>query len=562
MSQSHSIAEPSFPRLGFGVGLRAAHYREFLQHRPAVDWLEIHTENYLDQGGWDAHVLEQLRQDYPISMHGVGLGLGSARGFSEQHLQRVCDVVKRVQPALVSEHLCWGAVGDRQLNDLLPLPLTQEALHMVCQRVDRLQEMLGRQILLENVSTYLRYRDDAMSEADFLTAVAARTGCGILLDINNLFVNQCNHAEDALAALQAIPRHMVGEMHLAGHLVTQSAVIDHHGARVAPPVWALYEAALQRFGAVATLIEWDTDIPALDVLLSEAQQARTLAAQVQRDMDAARLADVQQFFSAALFDGGNEPQVLPLFKGDSLLSEQRFALYRGNLSANWEKSLSAAYPVLKALVGEEFFGGLARAYGKDTPSQAGDLNLFGGHFPEFLASFPHVADYPYFPDMAQLEWAVHRAHYSDDRPAIDPAAIAQLTPEQLDAVLLVLQPACRLIASPWAIVALWQAHQVTDADTDTDAEINFPADMTQPNFGLVLRPQWKVQVQPLQSSAHAALLALHSGLTLGAALDAALEVDAEFDFVFHLQQWLQLGIFTEVKTEVKIAPAQTYAITH
>jgi uncharacterized protein (UPF0276 family) len=284
MQTSFNASPSPFSQLGFGVGLRAPHYREFLQDRPAVDWLEVHTENYLNQGGWDAYVLERLRQDYPISLHGVGLGIGSARGFSEQHLQRVREVVQRVQPALVSEHLCWGAVDDRHLNDLLPMPLTHEALALVCQRVDHIQNVLGRQLLLENVSTYLRYRDDAMSESEFLAAVAARTGCGVLLDINNLFVNQCNHQEDALAALQAIPQHMVGEMHLAGHLVTPDAVIDHHGDYVADPVWSLYETAVRRFGPVSTLIEWDTDIPALEVLLGEAGQARNIALRMQQDM--------------------------------------------------------------------------------------------------------------------------------------------------------------------------------------------------------------------------------------------------------------------------------------
>jgi hypothetical protein len=277
MHTQERSSRPDFPRLGIGVGLRAPHYRDFLERRPAVDWLEVHTENYLDPGGWDAHVLMQLRRDYPISLHGVGLGLGSARGFSQRHLQRVRDVVERIAPALVSEHLCWGAVDDRHMNDLLPLPLTQEALAMVCERVDQVQQTLGRKILLENVSTYLRFRDDAMSEAQFLTEVAARTGCGVLLDINNLFVNQCNHGEDAREALLAIPPHVVGEMHLAGHLVTPDAVIDHHGDRVVPAVWKLYEEAVRRFGPASTLIEWDTEIPALDVLLDEARLAREAA---------------------------------------------------------------------------------------------------------------------------------------------------------------------------------------------------------------------------------------------------------------------------------------------
>ncbi|MBC7573225.1 MAG: DUF692 domain-containing protein [Herminiimonas sp.] len=257
-----------------GIGLRAAHYRHFLADRPAVDWIEVHTENYLNPGTWDAHVLDSLRRDYPVSLHGVGLGIGSADGFSETHLQRVADVVRRIEPILVSEHLCWAATAQHHLNDLLPMALTKEALALVCDRVDRIQARLKRKILLENVSTFLRFDADTMTESDFLAAVANRTGCGILLDVNNLFVNQCNHDEDALAAIAALPVEAVGEIHLAGHLVTPDVVIDHHGSRVAEPVWQLYEAAVRKFGPVASLIEWDTDLPAIEVLLDEAALAR------------------------------------------------------------------------------------------------------------------------------------------------------------------------------------------------------------------------------------------------------------------------------------------------
>jgi hypothetical protein len=530
--------QSSSRQLGFGVGLRAPHYRDFLERRPRVDWLEVHTENYLHPGGWDSHVLEQLRRDYPISLHGVGLGIGSARGFSEHHLQRVRDTVRRIEPALVSEHLCWGAVDDRHLNDLLPMPLTDEALALVCERVDRIQETLARHILLENVSTYLRYRDDAMSEAEFLAAVAARTGCEILLDINNLYVNQRNHDEDPLAALEAIAPHSVGEMHLAGHLVTPEAVIDHHGDRVAPAVWALYEKALQRFGPVATLIEWDTDVPELDVLLDEAQRARDIAGKLRQEKHVQTLALRQQAFSAALFDAGAEAQALPLFK-DGVHAEARFALYRGNLSAAWDKTLASAYPVLQALVGDEFFSALARAYGKAHPSKEGDLNRFGANFAAFLDGFPHVADYPYFPDVARLEWAVHCAHYAENPAPLDAAAFAQLTPEQLDAARLVFHPACALIASKWAVVALWQAHQ-------PGAEDRLPDMIDVRDYGLVVRPQWKTEVVPIDAAVCAALAALQQGRTLGAALDAALAIDAGFDFGTQLQQWLRYGIFIAI----------------
>ncbi|MES2935080.1 MAG: DUF692 family multinuclear iron-containing protein [Pseudomonadota bacterium] len=528
--------------LGVGLGLRATHYRDFLERRPKVDWLEVHTENYLDQGGWDFDVLQQLRHDYPISLHGVGLGLGSARGFSVQHLERVQRLVQRIEPALVSEHLCWGAVQDRQLNDLLPMPLTREALDLVCERVDQMQHALGRQILLENVSTYLRYRDDMMSEAEFLAAVASRSGCAILLDVNNLFVNQANHQEDPLAAMAAIAPHLVGEIHLAGHLVLPEAVVDHHGDRVAPAVWGLYELALARFGNVSTLIEWDTDIPALEVLLGEADQARSIVVKMERQGAETLLAQAQTTFSAALFDIAAEPKALPLFKGHTALVAQRLALYRGNLSGTWDKVLGAAYPVLRMLVGEEFFTALSRAYGKQYPSESGDLNRFGAHFPIFLQVFPHVAQYPYFPDMARLEWALHRAHYAPPGTALAADILTTLSPERFETVRFTLHPACTLHASDWAIVPLWQAHQ-------DDAEVEFPEQLEQASYGLTIRPRWKAGILPLSHAAHAALASLKEQLTLGEALDAALDIDADFDVGHHLQQWLAAGVLVGLSAE-------------
>jgi uncharacterized protein (UPF0276 family) len=268
------------PLSGFGIGLRASHYRDFLEQRPAVDWIEVHTENYFGAGGWDLHVLDTLRADYPLSLHGVGLGLGSASDeHFAAHIAKVQGVAQRFEPVRISEHLSWAVVPGRHLNDLLPMPLTSEALQLVCERVDRAQEALGP-ILLENVSTHLRFAADTMGETQFLNEVARRTGCGVLLDVNNLYVNQRNHGEDALAAMAAIDPPAVAEIHLAGHLVTEDAVIDHHGAHVAEAVWDLYRDCLARFGAIPTLIEWDTEIPELAVLTAEAATARRVARQV------------------------------------------------------------------------------------------------------------------------------------------------------------------------------------------------------------------------------------------------------------------------------------------
>ena len=275
-------------QFGVGIGLRAPHYHELLARRPCAGWLEAHTENFLGDGGYDLHVLTRLRERYPLSLHGVGLSLGSAAGFSTDHLHRVASLVARVDPFLVSEHLSWGAVAGRVVNDLLPLPMTRAALELMCNRVSQVQDILRRRVLIENVSSYVRFTGDELDEAGFLNELARRSGCGILLDVNNLYVNQCNLGVDAAAQIDAIARAHVGEIHLAGHLVTAAAVIDHHGAHVAEPVWSLYRRALCRFGQVPTLIEWDTDVPALNVLLAEAARARgyhTTCAQ--EDADAA-----------------------------------------------------------------------------------------------------------------------------------------------------------------------------------------------------------------------------------------------------------------------------------
>ncbi|MGK5061571.1 MNIO family bufferin maturase [Janthinobacterium sp. LB3P112] len=530
-----------------GVGLRAVHYRDFLARRPKVGWLEVHTENYLQPSGWDSHVLQSLRQDYPISLHGVGLGLGSARGFSEAHLQRVRDVAERIEPVLVSEHLCWGAVAQRQLNDLLPLALNGAALDLLCARVGRVQDALKRPILLENVATYLRFADDAMSEAQFLAELVRRSGCGLLLDINNLYVNQCNHGEDAMLALHAIAPGCVGELHLGGHLLTPHAVIDHHGAAVADPVWDLYAAALLRFGAIPTLVEWDTDVPPLDILLGEADKAQAMLARHAPQapwqgallpwppppvsLDA--LAAGQQAFATALLD---TVAVLPAFAGKVV--PQRFSLYRGNLSATWRRTLGQVYPVVLALVGEDFFAGLSRAYGRKIPSDSADLKQFGARFADFLAAFPPVAELPYLPDMARLEWALHLAHYAADAQGLAPESLATMHPDQLEARRFALHPACALLASRWQVAALWQAHQ------DGEGQGMFPQDMQVPSYALVCRTHWKAQVLVLDAAAHAALLALQQGQTFGTALDAAFGLDPAFDLAAHLRQWLAHAVLT------------------
>jgi uncharacterized protein (UPF0276 family) len=261
-----------------GIGLRAPHYAELLERRPPLAFLEVHSENFFARGGAALAALERARASYPLSLHGVGLSLGSAGVLDPLHLERLAVLVRRFEPALVSEHLCWSASGGRHANDLLPLPYTEEALAHVCGHVAQVQERLARAILVENVSTYLAFPEATIPEWEFVAEVARRTGCGVLLDVNNVWVNAANHGFEPGRYLDASDARPVGEMHLAGHEAAGGLLIDTHGAPVSDAVWDLYAEALARFGPRPTLVEWDADIPALDVLLGEAAKARAIRA--------------------------------------------------------------------------------------------------------------------------------------------------------------------------------------------------------------------------------------------------------------------------------------------
>ena len=265
-------ASPTLPSIA-GIGLRAPHYREVLQQLPKLGWVEVHSENFFG-GGAPLHTLLKVREHYPVSLHGVGMGLASTSPLDSAHLSalhRLCDAV---QPAAVSEHLCWNSVPGMTINDLLPFPYTQEALSHVASRVEQVQEKLRRQLIVENLSSYLSFTHSEMNEGEFLSGLSRRTGCAILFDVNNLYVNARNLGVDAEAFIKTLPAAAVAEYHLAGHSVRDGCLVDTHSTHVCAEVWALYEVALQHIGPRPTLIEWDTDIPALPVLMGEAAKAQ------------------------------------------------------------------------------------------------------------------------------------------------------------------------------------------------------------------------------------------------------------------------------------------------
>lgn len=275
--------DPEHPRaqqLGHGVGLRRDHYDRVLNDATTIDWFEVISENFMVRGGRPLHILERVRRDYPLVLHGVSLSIGTTDPLRKDYLLELAKLIERVEPAWVSDHLCWTGVGGHNAHDLLPLPYTEEALLHVAERVGAVQDQLGRQIALENVSTYLTFAGSTMDEWEFLAELAVRADCGVLLDVNNVYVSAQNHGFDPITYLDAIPTDRVWQIHLAGHTDCETHLLDTHSRPVCNEVWDLYRHAVSRFGAVATLVEWDEDIPEWETLERESELARSHAKQV------------------------------------------------------------------------------------------------------------------------------------------------------------------------------------------------------------------------------------------------------------------------------------------
>lgn len=263
--------------LGFGLGLRTDHYTTILDTTPPIDWFEIISENYLIPGGKPLHFLDKIRERYPMVMHGVSMSIGSSDPLNWDYLKQLKALIDRVKPAWVSDHLCWTGINKVNIHDLLPIPYTEEALNHIVERVKTVQDFLGRQLLLENVSSYITYTDSELTEWEFLSLVAEKADCLLLLDVNNIYVSGFNHGFDPMEYLRGIPINRVQQIHLAGHTNNGDHIIDTHDHPIVDPVWDLYAEAIKRFGLVATMIERDDHIPPLDELLLELDQAKKIA---------------------------------------------------------------------------------------------------------------------------------------------------------------------------------------------------------------------------------------------------------------------------------------------
>lgn len=528
-----------------GIGLRAEHYHDIIRSKPSLGWLEIHSENYFGAGGKPLDYLRQIAQHYLLSFHGVGLSLGSSDPLDKQHLIKLKHLIEEFQPTLVSEHVCWSSVAGRHLHDLLPLPYTHQTLQHFIERVSTVQDYLGRTILIENISSYLQYKISEISEPEFLTLIAKNTGCGLLLDVNNVYVNARNHSFDARSYLDKIPENSVREIHLAGFTEKKfedgEICIDTHNQHIVPEVWELYQYAVAKFGKVRTLIEWDTDLPSLDVLLSEAEKAcKVLESKYEfipttlqdtrleirisqfNAEDPLTISTLQQQFVDAIF---REPSssLLACIQEDSISATRRLQVYRNNVYSTLTEVLKAHYPTIQRLVGEEFFTHLAKIYTSNYPSHQGNMHLFGEHFSGFVRDFSATRDLVYLSEVAQLDWAYHKAFHAADDPLFDRNRLKIISPDEYVNLQFRLHPSCQLFDFQYPILRIWELCQATSDDDQT-------VQLTEGGIQLmVIRRDRGVRFEPLEKAEYILLNEISHGKTFGVACEQALAADELLD---------------------------------
>lgn len=496
---------------GFGLGLRTQHYADFLARKQPLDWLEIITDNYLIDGGKPLAVLDAIRRDYPVAMHGVAMSIGASQGVDVPYLQRVKALADCIEPLWVSDHLCWTGPGPEQLHDLYPLPYTDESARHVIAQIRHAQDVLGRRLVLENVSSYVRYRYDSTSEWQFLAHIAEEADCLLLVDVNNIYVSSVNHGFDPLTYLHALPAHRVQQIHLAGHSDNGDHIIDTHDNPVAQPVWDLYAHACQRYGAVAAMIERDDHIPPLAELLDELATARRIAAQhtalpepttaavmpLAPAVDPLPLAAVQRHFADQVL-----ADALPPGTADEPVTG-RLPIYHHAYRARLSEVLADTYAKTFLYMGSDSFDVHARAFAVAHPPHTRSLNRYGEGLVEALrVQYP---DNPELHELAQLDWDLRTRFDSADVPAME-TAVAQASNTWTTRPG-VLHPSALLRTITTNVVGVWNAIH-TDDDVPEAVALSAPATL------LVWRKGHQPHFRTLDTAESVWVQALHAGASV------------------------------------------------
>jgi uncharacterized protein (UPF0276 family) len=525
---------------GFGLGLRTPHYSDFLAAKQPLDWLEVITDNYLVDGGKPLQVLDRIRADYPMAMHGVAMSLGAAGGVDEAYLKRVKALADRIEPMWVSDHLCWIGPGPEQLHDLYPLPYTDEAARHVVTQIRRAQDVLQRRLVVENVSSYLAYADSAAAEWQFLAHIAEAADCLLLVDVNNIHVSSVNHGFSATDYLHGLPAHRVQQIHLAGHADHGDHLIDTHDHPVAPAVWQLYAQARQRFGAVATMIERDAEIPPLAELITELGQARAIAAEVdERPLPSApppvhwpaaapALAATQRTLADHLLDRAlDRPADAAALLAGPADPAERLGIYHRAYRLRLAEVLGDSFTKTRLYMGSDAFDADAQAFAVEQPPLVRSLNRYGAELPAWFAR--RYPGNPELQQLAQLDWDLRACFDGADVPALGLAEVQADAASAWLARPAPLHPSLVLRPVSHNVVQLWKA-------IDADAEVPEALPLSELATLLVWRRGLQPHFQSLDAGQAAFLRALHRGDCITTAVEG---LAAQPGLAEALPAWLQ-----------------------
>lgn len=547
---------------GFGLGLRTRHYADFLGMKQNVDWLEIITDNYLVDGGKPLVMLDTIRRDYPMAMHGVAMSIGAAAGVDTAYLLQVKKLADRIEPLWISDHLCWIGNDQQQLHDLYPLPYTDEAAHHVVAQIRRAQDVLQRRLVVENVSSYVNYKASTASEWQFLSYIAEEADCLLLLDVNNVYVSSVNHRFDPLDYLRGLPAHRIQQIHLAGHSDNGDHIIDTHDHPVSKQVWDLYAKACEMFGPVAAMIERDAHIPALPILLDELEIARNIAAQSGAQVDhpygwhvdslhaeliasgSVGLRETQQIIASYILserDSTSWPATSLICGGSDVDPATRLGIYHHAYRARLTEALADTFSKTYLFMGSDTFDQDAASYAVSHPPSMRSLNRYGATFPAFL-----LEKYPGNPELhelAQLDWDLRTRFDCVDIEPLD----AQTVQQDVDAHWLAasnpLHPSLLLRESYTNVIQIWRA---IDADLEVPPALQHDQAATLMVWRKGLQPNFQT-VHPQHAAFIQKMLAGHSVNDICAQLGDTDEMPDQAKLALWIGHWLEEGLLQKAQ---------------
>lgn len=545
----------NFPNLGFGLGLRIPHYKHVFENKPAIDWFEVISENFMDTGGKPLRNLERVREHYPVVLHGVGMSIGTVDPLNSEYLQKLKKLADWLHPAWMSDHLCWTGIAHQNSHDLLPVPYTQEALAHIVERIQKVQDFLGRPIALENPSSYLEFKTSHIPEAEFIAQMAKQSGCSLLLDVNNVYVTCYNHRLDAKAYIDALPLNQVVQIHLSGHSNMGTHIIDTHDDHVVDEVWALYRYVVHKAQRTPnTMVEWDGNIPEWDVLYAELDKAKAAAKDASNFQPLPDLHQQQSPYVANIVTPLPEAQSRmfdAIVKGAAIDSKPdewirpkaefaaaaQLAVYVNAYRFRLYDVTVEDYPLLKHYLGEDVFDTLMKDFVNSVPSDHFNVGRYAAHVPAYVASHEKGDRFAY--ELATLENAVSQLCDPEETVALEPSHLEGLTPEALMESALHPRKALELFAFDYPVNAYYRGVKEEESPAKPEPQQSFVA---------VFRHEDVVWRMDLETMEYQLLTKLFSGMPIGAALEALQqEQDIDEDTLMaklsdYFSRWMRNGL--------------------